>query len=130
MEKVFLRRLLELRNSMSYKAFADKTGLDKTSLERWEKGTSDIKSDAIVKLCSACGVSADWLLGLSDNRTPAAPGFPASGLKAADKHESYKPCPSCVEKDRRIVMLEETVHNLSVGRTTEHRNSVSGAARY
>ena len=64
MKKSLCERLRELRGTLSYKAFSQKTGLDAASFERWEKGTSDIKSDALLKLCSVFQVSSDWLLGI------------------------------------------------------------------
>lgn len=44
------------------------------TITQWENGTRDLKTEYLTKLSEFFGVSADWLLGLTDapERTPAA----------------------------------------------------------
>ena len=44
------------------------------TITQWENGTRDLKTEYLAKLSEFFGVSADWLLGLTDapERTPAA----------------------------------------------------------
>lgn len=65
--EIFCERLKKLRNGLSYQAFSKVTGLPATSLERWEKGLSDIKASQLRILSKVLSVSSDWLLGLTDN---------------------------------------------------------------
>ena len=55
-----------MRNGQSYQAFAKTTGLPASSLERWEKGLSDIKASQLRVLAKVLSVSSDWLLGIDD----------------------------------------------------------------
>ena len=51
---------------MSYKQFEKRTGIPAATLERLEKTDTEIKSGQIIKICTTCGVSSDWFLGLGD----------------------------------------------------------------
>lgn len=64
--EIFCERLKKMRNGQSYQAFAKTTGLPASSLERWEKGLSDIKASQLRILAKVLSVSADWLLGIDD----------------------------------------------------------------
>ncbi len=63
-----LRSSLEL----SGKEFAEKIGVKRSTVNNWETGGYNIKADDIENICKKCGVSADWLIGLSDVRSPEA----------------------------------------------------------
>lgn len=64
--EIFCERLKKMRNGQSYQAFAKTTGLPASSLERWEKGLSDIKASQLRVLAKVLSVSSDWLLGIDD----------------------------------------------------------------
>ena len=64
--EIFCERLKQMRNGRSYQAFAKLTGLPATSLERWEKGLSDIKASQLRVLATVLSVSTDWLLGIEN----------------------------------------------------------------
>ncbi len=66
---VFCSRLKALRNGRSYQVFSKDVGLPATSLERWEKGQSDIKASQLRVLAKVLSVSADWLLGLKEEQS-------------------------------------------------------------
>ena len=66
-------------HGLSQKALSnelEKLGLAvcRETITQWENGTRDLKTEYLAKLSEFFGVSADWLLGLTDapERTPAA----------------------------------------------------------
>ena len=59
---------------------ADMLDVAPSTVIRWESG-GKITQDYIVRMHDVFGCTADWLLGLTDERIPV----PESGL--ADKHE-------------------------------------------
>lgn len=79
--KQVAERIMYLREArgLSQKALSDelaKLGLivRRETITQWENGTRDLKTEYLAKLSEFFGVSADWLLGLTDapERTPAA----------------------------------------------------------
>jgi transcriptional regulator with XRE-family HTH domain len=71
MKKTFASRLLSLCNGKSIAECARSWGIKQASLDRYVKEQRTPTGEAIVEICKATGVSADWLLGLSDE-TPNA----------------------------------------------------------
>lgn len=71
MKNVLADRLRELRGSMSQSDFAAKIGVKQTSYSSWERGVKDPLAQTLVQISNTLGVSADWLLGLSDERGAA-----------------------------------------------------------
>ncbi len=67
MEKTGLR-IKELRTvfGLSQKALAEKIGVAQNTLTQYEKGTSKISLDVLVKLAQILETSTDYLLGLED----------------------------------------------------------------
>ena len=62
-------RSLREERSMSKIAFARLIGSSTgTVINNWEMGTRLPTAYSIFQLAKACGVSADWLLGLTDER--------------------------------------------------------------
>ena len=53
---------------MSQTDFAQKLGVKQTSYSSWERGIKDPLAQTLAQIASTLGVSADWLLGLSDER--------------------------------------------------------------
>jgi len=72
MKRSFGDRLEKLRNNLSQRDFAKKIEVPLTSYTNWVLGVSQPKFENICSICSILGVSADWLLGLSD-KEPARP---------------------------------------------------------
>lgn len=68
MAVILAERLRELRGSLSQCDFARKIGVKQTSYSSWERGVKDPAAQTVAQISSTFGVSADWLLGLSDNR--------------------------------------------------------------
>ena len=69
-KSVFAKRLMMLRaeSGESQADIARETGVSMPAVNRWENGNRTPRSDSIVALCKHYNVSADWLLGLSDER--------------------------------------------------------------
>lgn len=69
------KRIEELRKelNLSQEQFAVKLGFDpkrgRSTVNNWEQGVVQIKSDDLTKIASTFGRSADWLLGLTDHPT-------------------------------------------------------------
>lgn len=66
MKNIFIDRLKIARQNLSQQAAADKIGIKQQAYARYETGRSTPGMDVLRKMCVVFGVSADWLLGLSD----------------------------------------------------------------
>lgn len=67
--EVFHERLLlaRRRRGMSQEALAEKAGLFKTDISKYERGQSQPTLPRLRRLIEALGVSADYLLGLKES---------------------------------------------------------------
>lgn len=108
-----LERVAELRENMSVSAFARKIGLNQKSVDQYVKGERKPSAEFLFAVCSKCGVSADWLLGLTDTRTGAGPvvtatgGSAASGTGPATVHAPPAVAPpGPAETDRLLTIIE------------------------
>lgn len=129
MKKEFAYRLRTVRGERTKQAFAKSLGIPQNSYLRYEDPNDKTlpKVDIVRKIVSLCGVSADWLLGLSDqmHTDQHATPMPQAGLSAADPREgtyleSHPPparCPRCEALQAQVDKLVDTLHNLSVGRS-------------
>jgi hypothetical protein len=79
-------RILELVGEQKPAKFAKNCGIPQQTFDNYIHGRTP-NADNIVKICSTNGVSADWLLGLSDSRNPGT-SVTASGGSAAASHNS------------------------------------------
>ena len=63
-----MNRLKELRKEkkLTQKELAEKTDIPYRTLQRWENGETDIKSDRLKKLCEIFDVDAPYLLGYNN----------------------------------------------------------------
>ena len=66
-----MNRIVELRKERGMKQaeLADAVHTSRQSVGKWENGDIDLSTDTISKLCAFFGVTADYLLGLSGQRT-------------------------------------------------------------
>lgn len=71
MKKIFAARLKELRGSISQIEMARKLRTSQTSYSSWELGKKIPMATVIISIANSFGVSADWLLGLSERRDGA-----------------------------------------------------------
>ena len=78
--EVLPKRLRESHEGEKSHAFAKRCGVKPQQLSRYESGEQLPGADRLAVFARAAGVSADWLLGLSDERTPraSAPSVSAS----------------------------------------------------
>ena len=69
---VIAQRLKQLReeNSIMQKELAEKIGATAASVNEWEKGKHTPGASYVATICRTFGVSADWLLGLSEIKCP------------------------------------------------------------
>lgn len=107
---MFVKRLKELRalNNISQAALADKLGLSQQAIAKWETEKATPDPDMIAKLANLFGVSADYLLGVSNERQPGV------GVKAIDDPEvndfmktvvgEFRLTPGITPRDRQEIM--------------------------
>lgn len=65
---IFRERLMQLQGDLSNVDFAKKLGLSRQTIGCYLNGDRVPDGRIIFQICQICGVSADWLLGLSDVR--------------------------------------------------------------
>lgn len=70
MKTVFTTRLKQSINErgLTQRMLATKIGTTEQSVSRWASGNRTPNVDALYKMCKALDVSADYLLGLSDEK--------------------------------------------------------------
>jgi len=68
----FPKRLKELREELGFKQsdLAEQLGLGSAAVSKYENGVSQPDIESLVKIAAMFRVSADYLLGLSDNPLP------------------------------------------------------------
>lgn len=66
---MYLRRLRDLRedHDLSQQQIADELGIQQTVYSRYERGAQTIPLQHLVTLAKYYNVSADYILGLTDN---------------------------------------------------------------
>lgn len=71
LEKVFAERLKKLResNGLTLKQLADNIDSTKATIGNLENCNKKPSLDMVLKLCNHFNISADYLLGLSDDST-------------------------------------------------------------
>ena len=67
---IFRRRLNELLGEMSTTEFAEKVGLSRQTMGFYLNGDRIPDSITLSQICRVCGVTADWLLGLTNDPCP------------------------------------------------------------
>lgn len=67
---VFQRRLKQalFENDLTQSQLMEKTGRDQSVISAWVTGKAQPNMSSIIDLCKALNVSADWLLGLDEER--------------------------------------------------------------
>jgi len=63
-----IKLALEMRN-MKQKELAKRVGMTEVTISRYITGDREPKADAIIAICNALCVSADWLLGMTRKET-------------------------------------------------------------
>lgn len=65
--KIFSERLKTLRGAVSQTAFAQRLGVSQVALSRFETNKREPDLETLCRFSIVLAVSADWLLGLTDN---------------------------------------------------------------
>ena len=73
---LFVRRLRDIRtdNGKSQAEVAEALGITRGAYGRYERGDNDPSNDIVARFCCMFNVSADYLLGLSDEFRPLVDG--------------------------------------------------------
>lgn len=73
------KRIREARGAVSGREFARRLGIFAQSLSRYENPGGNLPgADLLRRMAVEAGVSADWLLGLTDERTPRENAAPVA----------------------------------------------------
>ena len=83
----FLNRLNECRNGMSVSAFSRFLGLNQKTLDLSIKGERKPSVELVLAVCSKCGRSADWLLGITSTTELEQTDWRARAMVAEKKLE-------------------------------------------
>lgn len=74
MDKNIADRIKELRGETDREAFAERIGVTKSTLGRYERGDTEPTSGTIARICATFDVMADWLvLGIGEKKRGAYP---------------------------------------------------------
>lgn len=63
------KRIKEVRGILTQKEFAERLGLDHTTIASWESGRREPDLESLIKMADMGGVSLDWLVGRSSCAT-------------------------------------------------------------
>ena len=80
MFKIILTRLKDLQGENSVSAFARFLEMPQKTVDTYINGQRKPSVEFIMRVCSKCHVSADWLLGLSDDRGGSKSAAPIHAL--------------------------------------------------
>lgn len=69
---IFRERLVHLQGDMTITAFADKLGLSRQTVGFYINGDRIPDALTLMEIAKKCGVSTDYLLGMSDLKSPSA----------------------------------------------------------
>ena len=86
--KKFLSRVILLKGEESSREFAIKIGLPPQTVDNYICERRKFSLEFLMAICTHCEVSADWLLGYSDDRKGSA--APTKGLAQAKEIEELK----------------------------------------
>lgn len=76
-------RLMRERRGYSHQDLADKSGLSRRQIIRYEKGDSEATAAGVALLAKALECSADYLLGLTNEPGAITPDIPPDALRLA-----------------------------------------------
>ena len=102
MKMKFAERLKKLRKDLgiSQRELARKAGISSAMISLYEAGKKSPTIDVLMKLAVVLEVSADYLLGLTDDPSPRSGELPEYIQKKLEECERYK---SAVEGFKKIL---------------------------
>lgn len=122
---LFAERLKKLRkeNNLTQLELAEKLGVAKSTIAGYEKAFRKPKMKALNELAELFNTSADYLIGLTDDRSPKEPSKDlAKLLKEPDFHFKGKPV-SNEDLDFLIQYLERITNNNNDINNNDNDNS-------
>src|SRR4051794_18439066 len=72
------------QRGLSVRGLADKSGVNKATLNRWRQGSTTVRIDAAENVAAALGISASSLLGQVQPGTAVAPPPPSAPAPPAE----------------------------------------------
>jgi transcriptional regulator with XRE-family HTH domain len=87
----FPSRIRLLRGHQTAAEIAAVFGVTQPAWTQWEKGLREPRLDTVEKICRHFGVSADWLLGLSDDQHSG----PTPGVVPPSTDIGQRDCRDC-----------------------------------
>ena len=106
-QSTIAQRLRQLRDGRTQQQMAERMGVSQASYSQWETDRRHKNLDTFAEMCRRLNVSADWLLGLTDERKSLRIGSEISELrKKADAAVA-----TIDEVRRRLRALETTNGN-------------------
>lgn len=110
--EIFLSRLNTLRGNSSVVGFARDCGIPQQTMANYCNGERIPSMEAMTRICSANAVSADWLLGFTDDRYGTS--APATDSKLLAKISELETL--IKEKDAEIRGLRYALEALGKGK--------------
>ena len=93
-------------SGLSYAELSKRTGIPKTTLNRWSNGQiKRIPVDDIKRIADAVGISAKWIMGWSDAPTSAPGGSSAEKTLTESQIQLLKLLPDLNEDDIDDLLL-------------------------
>ena len=83
--EIFLDRVKAIQAGESTRKFASRLGMTQQTVALYLSGKSKPSFDFVVNVSRHLGISADWLLGLSDCRAPGCDAVNAPQIAALEK---------------------------------------------
>ena len=101
-------RIKMIRGNENQTDFASVFGVRQQVLSSWEKGKAQPSIENIIAMCMVSGVSADWLLGLSDVRSGAPTTAVSSGnsVSAINSSVGGSNAAAAAEISRLLALVE------------------------
>lgn len=135
----FKARIIELGAATNRSAFARKCGLNVQDVQRFLDSGQMPGAHKLIAIATCFNVSADWLLGLSDQRGGQRPAEypwhaadPPARVAESPPPAAAPPCsccPACADKERQIDRLMRVVENLSLNQRLPSPPCSSGMAK-
>ncbi len=69
-KRIEVERMKELMGEMSQQAFSEKTGISQSSISKILSNQHQLSANNIMLLAKSFNVSADWIIGLTNDRDP------------------------------------------------------------
>jgi len=104
----FAKRLKFIRKQLGItrKELGKITGIDPSLISRYERGERTPTIDNLSIIAKALNISADYLLGLTDNPTPCTRKLPEHIKKQLEEYEKLKK-----KHSKLLQLLEEGLKN-------------------